>query len=86
MDTPAASSKILLCHTMLKAFDNSFLYLSVIGMLNFLDAGSRSDIAYATHQCARFAAEPKVEHGKAVRWLGRYLKGTCNRGMTFKLD
>ena len=35
-------------------------------MLNYLDAGSRSDIAYATHQCPRFAADPKVEHGKAV--------------------
>ena len=55
-------------------------------MLNYLDAGSRSDIAYATHQCARFAADPKVEHGKAVRRLGRYLKGTRNKGMTFKPD
>ena len=53
-------------------------------MLNYLDAGSHSDIAYAAHQCAWFAAEPKVEHGKAVQWLGRYLKGTRNKGMTFK--
>ena len=35
---------------------------SVIGMLNYLDKGSRSDIAYATHQCARFVDNPKVEH------------------------
>ena len=69
-DTPAASSKLLSRHTKSKAFDNSFHYCLVIGMLNYLDAGSRSDIAYATHQCARFAADPKVEHGKAVRWLG----------------
>ena len=55
-------------------------------MLNYLDAGSCSDIAYATHQCTQFAADPKVEHGKAVRWLGRYLKGTHNKGMTFKPD
>ena len=66
MDTPAASSKLLSRHTKSKAFDNSFHYHSVIGMLNYLDAGSRSDIAYATHQCAWFAADPKVEHGKAV--------------------
>ena len=85
-DMPATSSKILSRHTKSKVFDNSFHYQSVIGMLNYLDAGSRSDIAYATHQCARFAAETKVEHGKVVRWLGRYLKGTCNRGMTFKPD
>ena len=85
-DTPAVSSKLLSQHMKSKAFDNSFHYQSVIGMLNYLDAGSRSDIAYATHQCARFAADLKVEHGKVVRWLGRYLKGTCNKGMTFKSD
>ena len=65
-DTPAPSSKLLSRHTKSKAFDKSFQYRSVIGMLNYLDAGSHSDIAYATHQCARFAADPKVEHGKAV--------------------
>ena len=32
------------------------------------------------HQCARFSADPKKEHGEAVRWLGRYLKGTANKG------
>ena len=85
-DMPTASSKLLSRHTKSKAFDNSFHYRSVIGMLNYLDAGSRSDIAYGTHQCARFAADPKVEHGKAVRWLGQYLKGTRNKGMTFKPD
>jgi hypothetical protein len=52
-------------------------------MMNYLDAGSRSDIAYATHQCARFTSNPKKEHGKAVRWLGRYLKGTRDEGTIF---
>ena len=83
---PAALSKRLSQHMKSKAFDNSFHNQSVIGMLNYLDAGSCSDIAYATHQCARFAADPKVEHGKAVQWLGQYLKGTHNKGMTFKPD
>jgi hypothetical protein len=39
-----------------------------------------SDISYAVHQCARFVSDPKVLHGNAVRWLGRYLKGTRNKG------
>jgi len=39
-----------------------------------------------THQCARFTSEPKVEHGKAVRWLARYLKGTMNKGLILKPD
>ena len=85
-DMPAVSSKLLSRHTKSKSFDNSFHYRSVIGMLNYLDVGSHSDIAYATHQCTRFAANPKVEHGKAVQWLGQYLKGTHNKGMTFKPD
>ena len=69
-DTPVASSKLLSRHMKSNAFDNSFHYCSVIGMLNYLDAGSRSKIAYATHKCARSEAVPKVEHGKAVQWLG----------------
>jgi hypothetical protein len=53
-------------------------------MLNYLDAGSRSeDIAYATHQCARFSVDPKWEHGDAICWLARYLQGTRDKGMTF---
>jgi hypothetical protein len=85
-DTPAATSKILSKHTDSEPFDNSFDYRSVIGMLNYLDTGSRSDISYATHQCARFSSCPKVEHGKAVRWLGRYLKKTRTEGMIFTPD
>ena len=82
--TPAASSKILLRHSASKDFDGNFNYRSVIGMLNYLDTGTRSDIAYATHQCARYTIAPKTEHGKAVKWIGRYLKGTKTKGMIFK--
>ena len=85
-DTPAASSYILKRHIDSEPFDNDFHYRSVIGMLNYLEKGSRSDIAYATHQCARFVDNPKVEHGKAVRWLVKYLLGTRDKGMTFKPD
>lgn len=51
-----------------------------------MEKGSRSDIAYATHQCARFVDQPKREHGDAIRWLVRYLKGTRDKGMTFAPD
>ena len=78
--TPASSSKMLSRHTDSEPFDNSFDYRSVIGKLNYLEKGSRSDIAYITHQCARFSTAPKVEHGEAIRWLGRYLKSTRNKG------
>ena len=84
--TPAASSKLLSRHTTSKEFDGSFNYRSVIGKLNYLEKATRSDIAYITHQCARFAMEPKVEHAQAVRWLARYLKGTRERGTILKPD
>ena len=85
-DVPAASSKILKRHADLAPFDNHFNNRSVVGMLNYLEAGSRSDIAYATHQCARFCSDPRKEHGEAAKWLGRYLLGTRQKGMTFKPD
>ncbi|KAI2497426.1 hypothetical protein MHU86_17084 [Fragilaria crotonensis] len=53
---------------------------SIIGKLNYLEKATRSDIAYAVHQCARFVSDPKKEHGDAVRWLGRYLLGTRDKG------
>ena len=54
-------------------------------MLGYLET-TRSDISYAVHQCARFSTAPKVEHGKAVNWLARYLKGTRDKGTIFRPD
>ena len=62
-------------------FGNSFHYRSVLGKLNYREKGSRPDIAYITHQCARFLSCPKKEHAEAIRWLARYLKGTRDKGM-----
>ena len=85
-DTPAASSKLLSRHSDSEPFDNSFNYKSVIGKLGYLDKGSRSNISYITHQCARFSINPKAEHGRALKWVGRYLKGTRNKGTIIKPD
>ncbi len=84
--TPAPSSRILSRHLDSEPFDNSFHYRSVIGKLNYLERGSRPDIAFATHTCARFSSNPREEHGKAVRWLVRYLKGTRDKGLELKPD
>jgi hypothetical protein len=78
--TPAASSRLLTRHANSPSFDGSFNYRSVIGKLNYLEKATRSDISYAVHQCARFVSDPRKEHGDAVRWLGRYLKGTRDKG------
>ena len=85
-DTPTASSKILSRHPKSPAFDGHFNYRSIIGKLNYLEKSTRPDIAYAVHQCARFSADPKVEHGQAIKWLGRYLYGTRSKGLIMKPD
>jgi hypothetical protein len=83
-DTPAMSSRILSSHLDSPAFDNNFHYRSVIGKLNYLEKSTRPDISYAVHQCARFTTNPRKEHGDAIRWLGRYLKGTRDKGIILK--
>jgi hypothetical protein len=85
-ETPMASSKLLSRHVNSRPFDNSFNNRSVIGKMHYLVAGSKSEIAFTVHQCARFSAEPKTEHAKAVRWIGRYLRGTRTEGTILKPD
>ena len=64
--TPAMVSKLLKRDEAGQNFDNSFHYRSIIGKLHYLEKGTRSDIAYITHQCARFAENPKESHAKAI--------------------
>jgi len=81
--TPAMVSKILKRHSNSESFDGHFNYRSIIGKLNFLTSSTRPDLAHATHSAARFQADPKQEHGKAVEWLCRYLAGTRDKGIIF---
>lgn len=85
-ENPAQSSKLLRRHEDSEDFDNSFNYKSVIGKLGYLEKGSRPEIAYITHQCARFSSCPKKEHGEALRYLGRYLHATKDKGTIMKID
>ena len=85
-ETPCKVSQVLHSGKNNPPFDNSFHYRSVIGKLNYLEKGTRSDISYITHQCARFTSNPKANHAKAIRWIARYLKGTRNKGFVMKPD
>jgi hypothetical protein len=58
----------------------SINYPSVIGMLLYL-GHSRPDISFATHQCARYTHSPKQSHENALIRIGRYLKGTLDKGL-----
>ena len=49
--------------------------------MKFIEECTRLDIGYATHQCARFSMYPKESHAKAVKYIGRYLKGTKDKGL-----
>ena len=82
--TPASSSRILKRSLQGAGHDDSFHYRSVIGRLNYLEKCTRPDISCAVHQCARFSANPKREHANAVRWIGRYLLATRDKGLIFK--
>ena len=80
-DIPMQSSKILGRHSDSQDFDRHFHNRRIIGKLNFLADSTRGDIAYPTHHMARFVSNPKKEHGEAIKWLGRYLAGTKDKGL-----
>ena len=85
-ETPAQSSSILTRHHSSKDHDQSFNYRSILGKLGYLEKGSRPEIAYIVHQCARFSIHPKIEHARAIRWLAKYLRGTRDQGMIMQPD
>ena len=62
-------------------FDQNWEYASIVGMLMFLAANSRPDIAYAVHQAARFTHAPRASHAQAVKKILRYLKGSATEGL-----
>ena len=61
-----------------------FSYASVVGQLNYLQGHSRCDITMATSQVARFVHKPKRSHELALIRIGRYLKGTINKGLILR--
>ena len=58
----------------------------MIGKINYLDQCTRPDIVYAVHQCARFSSNPRKENTDAVEYIGPYLKGTSELGISFNPD
>ncbi|KAK1590971.1 hypothetical protein Q3G72_000097 [Acer saccharum] len=67
-----------------KSVDQS-LYRSMIGSLLYLTA-SRPDICFSVGLCARFQANPKESHLKAVKRIIRYIKGTHSLGLFYSFD
>ena len=83
-ETPSPMSRVLGAHESSPTFDGHFHCRSVLGKPNCLEKCSRPDIARATHQCARFSSNPRKEHGEAVKWLGRCLRATRDKGVCIR--
>ena len=64
--------------------NEDFNYASVVGMLLYLEGHSRPDISFAVNQCSRYTFAPKRSHKEAIKHIGRYLKGTRDKGITLK--
>ena len=67
-------------------FNGNFNYRSVVGKQNYLGQTTRPDIVYAFHQVAKYTAAPRMEHGEAIIYIVRYLKGTRHVGFRFRPD
>ena len=65
-------------------FQEKWNYRAIVGMLLYLATNTRIDIGFAVSQVARFGANPKQSHAKAVKQLLRYLKKTEDKGMIIK--
>ena len=55
-------------------------------MLLYLQGHTRPDISFAVNQCARYAFRAKKSHEEAMKRIGRYLKGTADKGIIMTLQ
>ena len=78
-DVPCTTTKLIGPNPDGEPFEEDWYYRSILGKLNFLEKLSRGEIAYALHQCARFASNPKASHGKAIKHVDRYLLKMRNK-------
>ncbi|KAL7474997.1 hypothetical protein ACHAW6_000933 [Cyclotella cf. meneghiniana] len=82
---PAKVSLQLLVFCNSPKFDGNFNYCSAVAKLNYLSQTTRPKILYAIHQAAKYSADPRLEHGKAIVYV-KCLKATHQIGLCFKPD
>ena len=64
----------------------SWKYPTVVGMLSYLQGHTRPDISMPVHQMAHFCNDPKLSHEQAITCIGRYLLGSRDKGIKYKVD
>jgi hypothetical protein len=58
-------------------------YINAVGALNYLAIATRPDISQTVSKLARYNANPRPAHWKAVKHLFRYLQGTKDLKLTY---
>jgi Reverse transcriptase (RNA-dependent DNA polymerase) len=81
--TPAYSTTILKDGKENEPHKADWNYRQAIGIINSLFSSCRPDIACADHQCARFTADPRINHTEAIKRIFRYLAGTLDKVIIF---
>ena len=61
------------------------IYRGMIGSLLYLTS-SKPDIVHSVCLCARFQSDPRESHLKAVKRIFRYLVGTTNLSLFYKIS
>ena len=81
-ETPMASSCQLQAHT---PGDNDCKgpFAKIIGKLMFISGQARPDITFAVHRLARYMANPKQSHWRAVQRILKYLKSNPKASLTY---
>ena len=80
---PTLEAYIKIIHRYINAatFYHPFNYRSIVGEINYLEKGSRSDISYVVHKCAIFISNPWQIHANAIIHLCKCLQLTKYQGI-----
>lgn len=60
-------------------------YASLIGSLQYLATATHPDIAYTVNRLAAYTANPSFTHYGAAKDVLRYIKGTRNYGIKYRV-
>jgi hypothetical protein len=64
----------------------SWKYWTAVRMLSYLQRHTQPDISMPVHQTACFCNNPTLSHEQAITRIGRYLLGTRENGIKYKID